>query len=307
MIATDVCYPAGSPVPYKCAGICKNLLEYSTETCFLIKEVKDRSTLPRSNKLQAEQMKGIKHSKTRQLESLESKFRSGLVGAGISYSDETLTKCASWVLDSFDSKLLIKSSSSAANQAKTLAYHEFLTTYFFSRDQMAALNGGGILIGPSTVACSQYMPADCKFVGKRLPAVRVRVQFGKGVGLEAGQQFSDGELIGLYEGTFVRDAEDLPSSRMVLKLTGNTYGYWGYCFGEENFERCRSIPALFSYANSPGQGEVVNCRVERTEECRYTVGGKDRVSIPVYALGHVLAGTPLYWDYSSTAGPGMCI
>jgi hypothetical protein len=172
---------------------------------------------------------------------------------------------------------------------------------------MAALYTEGILIESSVVASGEHMPADCKFIGKSLPAVRVRIQSGKGPGLEAGQELSDGELIGFYEGLLVREAEDVPSSRMVLKLTDCRSDHWAYCIGEEDFEKCKAIPALFSYANAPGQGEVVNCRVARTEECRYTVGGQARVFVPVYAIGSVPDGTPLYWDYSPTAGPGMCI
>ena len=271
----------------------------------MLREKAKRKGVPgRLQTLETDRIKGIKQSKTLQL---AAKFRSGLEGACISYSDETLVKCADWVLESFDSQLSIKSSSSAANPATGLAFHEFLTTYTFTRDQMEALHTEGILIGPCVVACGEYMPAECKFVGKSLPAVRARIQSGKGTGLEAGQELSDGELIGFYDGPCVRAAEDVPSSRMVLRLTASKYEHWAYCIGEEDFEKCKAIHALFSYANAPGQEEVVNCRVERNEEYRYTVGGKARVRVPVYAIGHVPDGTPLYWDYSPTAGPGMCI
>jgi hypothetical protein len=304
MVANALCDPINSQVPSKFDGLRDDLLGFSTETAILRKMVKEGSTHARSKTQEAARIAGIKQSKTQQL---EAKFRSGLEMAGISFADESLAKCASWVLESFDSQLSIKSSSSAANPATGLAYHEFLTTYTFTRDQMVALRNEGILIGPCVVARGEYMPAECKFVGKSLPAVLARIQSGKGTGLEAGQELSDGELIGFYDGPCVRAAEDVPSSRMVLRLTAPKYEHWAYCIGEEDFEKCKAIHALFSYANAPGQEEVVNCRVERNEEYRYTVGGKARVRVPVYAIGHVPDGTPLYWDYSPTAGPGMCI
>ena len=303
MFAKVLCDPVNSQDPSKLAELRDELLDYSTQTTILRNMVKEGSTHARSKTQEADRIAGIKQSKTRQL---EAKFRSGLEEAGILFSDESLAKGASWVLESFDSQLSIKSSSSAANPATGLAFHEFLTTYTFTRDQMEALHTEGILIGPCVVACGEYMPAECKFVGKSLPAVLARIQSGKGTGLEAGQELSDGELIGFYDGPCVRAAGDVPSSRMVLRLTGGR-DHWAYCIGEEDFEKCKAIHALFSYANAPGRGEVVNCRVARTEECRYTVGGKDRVRVPVYAIGRVLAGTPLYWEYPPTAGPGMCI
>ena len=304
MFAKVLCDPVNSQDPSKLAELRDELLDYSTQTTILRNMVKEGSTHARSKTQEADRIAGIKQSKTRQL---EAKFRSGLEEAGILFSDESLAKGASWVLESFDSQLSIKSSSSAANPATGLAFHEFLTTYTFTRDQMEALRNEGILIGPCVVACGEYMPAECKFVGKSLPAVRARIQSGKGTGLEAGQELSDGELIGFYDGPCVRAAEDVPSSRMVLRLTASKYEHWAYCIGEEDFEKCKAIHALFSYANAPGRGEVVNCRVARTEECRYTVGGQARVFVPVYAIGSVPDGTPLYWDYPPTAGPGMCI
>jgi hypothetical protein len=138
----------------------------------------------------------------------------------------------------------------------------------------------------------------------------MRVQKGKGVGLEAGQDYSDKDLIGIYFGECVVDTDELPASRMVLKLTSNKERAksWAYCFGAENFETCKSVPALFSYANSPNVGEVANCRVDRDQECRYTVSdGKLMSASPVYAVGRVLKGAPLLWPYSHISGPGVFI
>ena len=241
---------------------------------------------------------------------LQEKFRTSLEKAAIAFCDETVIKSADWVLESFAPNAETSNRASATNPASALAYHPFLTTFFFTPIQWEALCGQGILIGPEVVATGPYMSAACKFVGQRLPAVCMRVQKGKGVGLEAGQDYSDKDLIGIYFGECVVDTDELPASRMVLKLTSNKERAksWAYCFGAENFETCKSVPALFSYANSPNVGEVANCRVDRDQECRYTASdGKLMSASPVYAVGRVLKGAPLLWPYSHISGPGVFI
>jgi hypothetical protein len=94
---------------------------------------------------------------------------------------------------------------------------------------------------------------------------------------------------------------------MVLKLTACIEGSWAYCFGEENFERCMAIPALFSYANAPGPGEASNCKVDRVKAIRYTEDSINMVAVPVFARDDMVAGAHLYWKYDPEAGPGMSI
>jgi hypothetical protein len=234
---------------------------------------------------------------------LVAKFRTGLDQASIGASDDTLKKIADWAFASFALKLETNSSSKASKPAtalRGLAYQLFFTTYIFPPAQLESLYADGILIGPRSVASGP-------FKGQRLPAIRFRVQENKGPGLEADQPISGGTLLGLYVGEFDTDTDGRPASRMVLKLTSSKYDSWGYCFGEENFERCMAIPALFSYANAPGPGEASNCKVDRDKEERYTEDGIKMVAIPVYAIGDKAKGDPLYWDYDHEAGPGMFI
>jgi hypothetical protein len=151
--------------------------------------------------------------------------------------------------------------------------------------------------------------ASGPFTGERLPAIRFRFQGSKGPGLDAGEPISSGTLLGLYVGEFETFPDGRPASRMVLKLTSchMINGSWAYCFGEENFERCMAIPALFSYANAPGPGEAFNCKVDRVKAKRYTEDSINMVAVPVFARGDMLAGEPLYWDYDPEAGSGMFI
>jgi hypothetical protein len=247
-------------------------------------------------------LKGILESRTT-TQQLVAKFRTGLDQASIGASDDTLKKIADWVFASYTLKLEKNSSSKASNPAtalRGLAYQLFLTTYIFPPAQLESLHKEGILIGPKVVASGP-------FAGTSLPAIRFRVQGSKGPGLEAGQPISNGTLLGLYVGEFERDTDGRPASRMVLKLTASIGGSWAYCFGEENFERCMAIPALFSYANAPGPGEAFNCTVDRVRARRYTENSINMVAVPVFARDDMVAGAHLYWKYDPEAGPGMSI
>jgi hypothetical protein len=224
--------------------------------------------------------------------------------------NQILENVANWVVISLHPELAHDPSSGPFDQAKTLAqlaFHPFLTTYMFQPDQMASIQGEGILVGPRVVASGPCMSPECSFVGKCLPAIRVRAQGIKGPGLEAAQKVSSGSLIGLYVGEFETLTDGRPASRMVLKLTSGKTDSWGYCFGEENFDKCLAIPALFSYANAPGTGERANCTVGLHQEARYTVGAKRFTAVPVFAIGDIVAGDPLYWFYDFEAGPGFSI
>jgi hypothetical protein len=241
--------------------------------------------------------------KGRRTQQLVAKFRTGLEQASIGASDDTLKKLADWAFALFDLKLEKNSSSKASNLATALpglAYQLFLTTYIFPPAQLKSLREEGILVGPTVVASGP-------FTGNSLPAIRFRVQGSKGPGLEAGQNISKGTLLGLYVGEFEIDTDGRPASRMVLKLTACIEGSWAYCFGEENFERCMAIPALFSYANAPGPGEASNCKVDRVKAIRYTEDSINMVAVPVFARDDMVAGAHLYWKYDPEAGPGMSI
>jgi hypothetical protein len=242
---------------------------------------------------------------TEQTQQLIAIFRTGLQQASIGASEDTLKKIAVWALAAFDLKLEKNSSFSASNPAtalRGLAYQLFLTTYIFPPAQLESLHANGILVGPTGVASGP-------FTGERLPAIRFRFQGSKGPGLDAGEPISSGTLLGLYVGEFETFPDGRPASRMVLKLTSchMINGSWAYCFGEENFERCMAIPALFSYANAPGPGEASNCKVDRVKAKRYTEDSINMVAVPVFARGDMLAGEPLYWDYDPEAGSGMFI
>jgi hypothetical protein len=237
-------------------------------------------------------------------------FRTASNKASITVGNQILENVANWVVISLHPELAHDPSSGPFDQAKTLAqlaFHPFLTTYMFQPDQMASIQGEGILVGPRVVASGPCMSPECSFVGKCLPAIRVRAQGIKGPGLEAAQNVSSGSLIGLYVGEFETLTDGRPASRMVLKLTSGKKESWGYCFGEENFDKCLAIPALFSYANAPGTGERANCTVGLHQEARYTVGAKRFTAVPVFAIGDIVAGDPLYWIYDFEAGPGFSI
>jgi hypothetical protein len=153
-----------------------------------------------------------------------------------------------------------------------------------------------------------YLSGQPLWLVEGLPAISFRVQGSKGPGLEAGQPISSGTLLGLYVSEFEIFPDGRPASRMVLKLTSGASDSWGYCFGEENFERCMAIPALFSYANAASPGECSNCKVDRVKGKRYSdKDGKKMVAVPVFASGDMVAGEPLYWDHDPKAGPGMPI
>ena len=237
-------------------------------------------------------------------------FRTAINKASITVSNQILENVANWVVISLHPELAHDPSSGPFDQAKTLAqlaYHPFLTTYMFQPEEMASIQGEGILVGPRVVASGPCMSPECRFVGACLPAIRVKAQGNKGPGLEAAQKVSSGSLIGLYVGEFETLTDGRPASRMVLKLTSGKTDSWGYCFGEENFDKCLAIPALFSYANAPGTGERANCKVDLHQEARYTVGAKRFTAVPVFAIGDIVAGDPLYWFYDFEAGPGFSI
>jgi hypothetical protein len=139
----------------------------------------------------------------------------------------------------------------------------FLTACISDPELNIKVNGDGWIVEECTfklpatwqmlTACPFLGPLTaCPFVGKLLPRVIVKRESPlKGTGVFAGRRIEDGELVMIYLGDFVTDAEARPSTRMIVKQTCGQK--WVYCFGTESLQTCLDVgPALGSYANSPG-------------------------------------------------------
>ena len=194
--------------------------------------------------------------------------------------------------------------------------HLFLTACIFDPELSIQINGSGVVVEECkfTLPETWQMLTACPFLGKltacpylekRLPRVIVKRESQvKGTGVFAGRRIEEGELVMIYLGDFVLDAEARPSTRMIVKQTCGDL--WVYCFGTESLQTCLDVgPALGSYANSPGSGEVANCKLGRKAvfKCRDDKGA-EKIGYPMTASKVIEKGQPVLWTYPHAAGRG---
>jgi hypothetical protein len=194
--------------------------------------------------------------------------------------------------------------------------HLFLTACISDPELNNKVNGHGFIVEecPFTLPATwQMLPTcpylgtltECPYLGKLLPRVIVKTESPlKGTGVFAGRRIEEGELVMIYLGDFVTDAEARPSTRMIVRQTWGDK--WVYCFGTESLQTCLDVgPALGSYANSPGPGEVPNCKLARKAvfKCRDDKGA-EKIGYPMTASKVIEKGQPVLWTYPPTAGRG---
>ena len=194
--------------------------------------------------------------------------------------------------------------------------HLFLTACISDPELNIQVNGHGFIVKE----CTFKLPAtwqmltecpylgtltECQYLGKVLPRVIVKRESPlKGTGVFAGRRIKEGELVMIYLGDFVTDAEARPSTRMIVRQTWGDK--WVYCFGTESLQTCLDVgPALGSYANSPGSGEVANCKLDRKAvfKCIDDKGEK-KMGYPMTASKVIQKGQPVLWKYPHAAGRG---
>jgi hypothetical protein len=194
--------------------------------------------------------------------------------------------------------------------------HLFLTACISDPELNIKVNGPGWIVEerrftlPETwqmlTACS-YLGTltPCPYLGKLLPRVIVKRESQvKGTGIFAGRRIEEGELVLIYLGDFVTDAEARPSTRMIVKQTCGVK--WVHCFGTESLQTCLDVgPALGSYANSPGPRELANCKLGRKAvfKCRDDKG-EEKMGYPMTASKVIQEGQPVLWTYPHAAGRG---
>jgi hypothetical protein len=194
--------------------------------------------------------------------------------------------------------------------------HLFLTACISDPALNIKVDGSGVVVEECTftlpetwqmlTACSFLGKLTaCPYLGKVLPRVIVKRESQvKGTGVFAGRRIEEGELVMIYLGDFVLDAEARPSTRMIVKQTCGEK--WVYCFGTESLQTCLKVgPALGSYANSPGPRELANCKLDREAvfKCRDDKG-EEKMGYPMTASKVIQKGQPVLWKYPHAAGRG---
>jgi hypothetical protein len=194
--------------------------------------------------------------------------------------------------------------------------HLFLTACISDPELNNKVNGHGFIVEecPFTLPATwQMLPTcpylgtltECPYLGKLLPRVIVKTESPlKGTGVFAGRRIEEGELVMIYLGDFVTDAEARPSTRMIVKQTCGVK--WVHCFGTESLQTCLDVgPALGSYANSPGPRELANCKLGRKAvfKCRDDKG-EEKMGYPMTASKVIQEGQPVLWTYPHAAGRG---
>jgi hypothetical protein len=221
----------------------------------------------------------------------------GAAGHGTGHLGHAWKRCADFVIQSL---------------AKTDAYssvadHLFITTYIPQPSIASLIYGAGWRFEDTAFKLPEgwKQVSGQSILNQPIPAVVVRHESDvKGVGLISGRAVRAKELVFVYLGELVCNAETRPSSRMVVKQTVGDVRQ--YCFGVEDLLECVRIgPALGPYANAPGPGERPNCDLDQYKRfiCEDETG-KKYLGFPAYSIIPLAEGVPYLWRYKHFAGRG---